>query len=216
MARELGAQAGSRIEVLPNGVDLARFAPRQEEPPDDGTVRALWIGHLVPVKQPVALLEAFAQARAREPGLRLALVGEGPLEPAVRARIRELGIADTVSVHARADREGVASHLARSHFLVLPSAAETFGVVVIEAFAAGRPVLSTRSGGPEELIGDPRLGALVDGIDGLANGFVAMARRVRAGEFDPLWIRDHARRYGLDTLAGRLRTVYAEALTSPR
>jgi glycosyltransferase involved in cell wall biosynthesis len=212
-----------RWRVLPNGVDAERFARAAAEGPARAVdrIEAIWIGHLLPIKRPLLLLDAFARAQREEPRLALTLVGDGPLAGAVRERARSLGLGTAFALQPAADRAGVAAHLARSDFLVLASERETFGVVVIEALAAGRPVLSTRCGGPEELLTDERLGLLVDGDEAsLARGLVRLARRIAEATPEEArerreWIRAYAtERYGYAALAPQLRALYRDALGS--
>src|SRR5262249_59200966 len=73
------------------------IAPRDDAEPYRGTEpRLLCVGRLIPIKGHIVLLRAFAEAREQVPGLRLDIAGRGPLEPALRALARELGIADAV------------------------------------------------------------------------------------------------------------------------
>jgi glycosyltransferase involved in cell wall biosynthesis len=106
----------------------------------------------------------------------------------------------------------VADYMWSHHFLVISSQSETFGLVSIEALACGRPVLSTRCGGPEEVIRGSEYGELVDNsVEDLAKGLVTMAARI--AEFDPTLLHDYARRnYGLEVIAARLKETYLQML----
>jgi glycosyltransferase involved in cell wall biosynthesis len=95
--------------------------------------------------------------------------------------------------------------------LVLPSLLETFGVVLIEALATGLPVISTRSGGPEDIV-TPEVGVLVEpgDVPGLANALGTMRE---AATHDPQALRAQAiRRYGYEAVGAQLREVYQRAL----
>ena len=92
------------------------------------------------------------------------------------AVLQSLGPAPWLHVHGRFERDQIERVLAALDVVVLPSICpESFGLVVAEALSAGRPVLSTRCGGPEDQIEDGVIGWLVD-----ANSVQAMAARIRA------------------------------------
>jgi glycosyltransferase involved in cell wall biosynthesis len=164
----------------------------------------------MPVKQPVMLVEAFAKAAAREPRLRLTMVGYGVLEAVVAKRIGELGMVDRVTMLPSASRAQVADYIRSHHFLVLSSETETFGMVVLEALACGRPVLTTRCGGPEETVGGRERGELVENdCKALAKGFLAITRRL--GDFDPNALASYAHtRFGHHRIAEQLVARYSE------
>lgn len=208
MLRGVRIRRPERIEVLPNGVRTDVFHPGGGRPPDDGAVHVLWVGGLVPVKRLDLLLDAFADARRERPELRLTLLGDGPLEGEVRRKIEALDLAREVGLAPSTSRAGVAAALRAHHFLVVSSETESFSLVTIEALACGRPVLSTRCGGPESILVSPRLGELVDRTrSALARGLVSMAGRLP--EFDEAALADHARReFGIEAVAKRTIAVY--------
>ena len=127
----------------------------------------------------------------------LILAGDGPeLEP-LKALARELGLGDSVHFPGRADRRQVASYMAGCEFFVISSPAEPFGIVVLEAMAAGAPVIAVNNAGPAEIITDGVNGLLVDRSEPelFANAMqrlmgdpelrqrLAAGGRARAGEF---------------------------------
>jgi glycosyltransferase involved in cell wall biosynthesis len=206
--REVRIRDPRRIEVLGNGYSTEIF--KVSSPPQDArdNIRALWLGGFLPVKQPFMLIDAFAQARQREPRLVLSMVGHGVLEEKVRTHAAARGLGDAVRFHPSASRNAVADHIRGHHFVVVSSETETFGLVVIEALGCGRPVLTTRCGGPEETIGDASRGIIVENsIEGLAEGFVRMASRLR--EFNPVALSRYARdNYSFDVIARRVKVIY--------
>ena len=108
------------------------------------------------------LLQAFARIEKDDPLLKLALVGDGPLRGELEAMARALGIADRVHFLGRKGRPQVADLLWRCEIFVLPSRAEPFGIVLIEAMACRKPVVATTVGGIPEIIEDGRNGLLVE------------------------------------------------------
>lgn len=137
-------EPSGRYEVVPNVVDLEVFLAAAERRSGRGAVtRLLVVAMLVPQKGIEYLLDALAQLRAQRSDFTLDVVGDGPgrreLERIAHNRLPH----DAVSFHGSQPRAEVARFMARSDVFVLPSIAETFGVVVIEALAAGMPIIAT-------------------------------------------------------------------------
>ncbi|HXW67042.1 MAG TPA: glycosyltransferase family 4 protein [Thermoplasmata archaeon] len=151
-----------RIRVIPNGVDLDEFSARAPRPagPEDPIV--LFVGRLYPEQKGIeTLVEAFASL-ARTRAARLRLVGEdwGGLAAAERIA-RERGIAGRLTATGPVPRAALLGEYARADLLVLPSRFEPFGIVLLEAMAAGLPVVASRVGGIPEVVADGRTGLLV-------------------------------------------------------
>jgi glycosyltransferase involved in cell wall biosynthesis len=138
-------------------------------PPPDGP-SFLCIGRLIPIKGHVVLLRAFAAARAEVPELTLDVAGRGPLEPALKALARELGIEGFVSP--------IADAIDASAVVVVPSLGEGFGMVALEAMERARPVLAAEIGGLGELVVHGETGVLVPSgeAEPLAQALVELAR----------------------------------------
>jgi len=178
----------ARIQVIPNFVDLERFAPpARREPAPDGPV-LFHVSNFRPIKRPVDLAEVLARVRRSIPA-RMVLVGDGPEREAVAARAAALGIAGAMTfLGRRADFAGLLGH---ADGFVLTSESESFGVAALEAMAAGVPVYGYRVGGLPEVVCDDA-GALVPvgDLDALAAAIVdglrdparrdAMGRAARA------------------------------------
>jgi glycosyltransferase involved in cell wall biosynthesis len=128
-----------KVEVIPFGIDDERWS----EVPAPGATppRALFIGRLVPFKGVDILLRALEQV----PGLALDVVGTGPEMPRLKTLTRALAIEDRVRWFGESPDEDLDRRMADAHMLVLPSVTveEMFGLVVLEAMAAGRPVVTT-------------------------------------------------------------------------
>lgn len=144
------------IGVLPIPVDVERFAP---EPDADWTARLerpvlVFVGRAWdPRKNVQLLLDAMPMLRRAIPAATLRLIGERPETPLPEGVIAVGQVTE------------LAEELRTASLFVLPSWQEGFGIVAAEALACGVPVLSTRSGGPEELIADSGGGRLLDGFD---------------------------------------------------
>ncbi len=142
-------------QVILNGIELERYAA----PPAPIPGRVLFVGRLAAQKRPDIALRAFAQVARRHPEARLDLVGEGPLRQEVEALIASLDLGGVVRLLGR--RTDLPALLANAHCLVLTSDYEGCPLSVLEAMAAGVPVVTTKVGGVPELVADGRTGLLV-------------------------------------------------------
>jgi glycosyltransferase involved in cell wall biosynthesis len=143
------------FEIVHYGID-PDGAPR---PYDGGRPKLLCVGRLIPIKGHIVLLRAFAAARERIPDLELDIAGRGPLEPALRALAKELGIAE--AVHFLGYVVPVQRAVEQSAIVVVPSMGEGFGMVALEAMERARPVIAAEIGGLGELVEDGVTGLLV-------------------------------------------------------
>jgi glycosyltransferase involved in cell wall biosynthesis len=130
----------SKVEVIPFGIDQARWEI-VPPPPPGAAPRAIFIGRLVSYKG----LDILLRAMERVPELRLDIVGSGPEGPRLRTLAQALAITDRVRWYGEYPDEDLPRRMADADFLVLPSVTveEMFGLVVLEAMAAGRPVITT-------------------------------------------------------------------------
>ncbi|MBW3619860.1 MAG: glycosyltransferase [Actinobacteria bacterium] len=219
--------SGARISVVPAGVDLDRFHPAAE--PDDAAVVArlvpgvdgpllLFVGRLQPLKGPDVAIRTLAEVRATGVAdARLLVVGgtsgsgagrSGPDE--LRTLAEELGVGDAVAI-ADAQPQAVLAALYRAAAVVLvPSRTETFGLVALEAQACGTPVVASRVGGLEAVVGDG--GTLVPGHDPAAHA-EAVLRYLRdpgvRSEASAAGVR-HAVLSSWDHTVERLLAVYGD------
>ena len=130
----------SKVEVIPFGIDQARWE-LVPPPPPGAAPRAIFIGRLLNYKG----LDVLLRALERVPDLRLDIVGSGPEGPRLRTLAQALAITDRVRWYGEYPDEDLPRRMADADFLVLPSVTveEMFGLVVLEAMAAGRPVVTT-------------------------------------------------------------------------
>jgi glycosyltransferase involved in cell wall biosynthesis len=166
LARYLAETEGlpeDRFEIVHYGIrGGGEPGPPSDEP------RLLCVGRLVPIKGHRTLLEAFATARSRVPGLTLGIAGAGELEPELRAAapegVRFLGrvVPPPYEEHA---------------IVVVPSLGEGFGMVALEAAERGRAVIASDVGGLPEIVVDGETGLVVPpgDADRLAEAIVALA-----------------------------------------
>ncbi len=155
MAAQGLAHPASR--VIPNVVETTRFVP---SPLPAGPPVFLHVSALQPVKNVPGLLRAFAQLHHTHPAAQLDVVGDGPARPDLERLAAQLGIADRVRFRGVLMGEMLVDAYRRCTATVLFSHSETFGCVLIESLASGRPVVATRAGAMPEIV-TPAVGLLV-------------------------------------------------------
>jgi glycosyltransferase involved in cell wall biosynthesis len=119
------------------------------------------VGRLCEQKGQLLLVEAMARLHREGHSAELLLVGDGPMRPEIEAMIARCGLQDTVRIFGWADGATIRRLIDESCALVLPSFAEGLPVVIMEAMARARPVLSTYVAGIPELVIPGRNGWLV-------------------------------------------------------
>jgi glycosyltransferase involved in cell wall biosynthesis len=155
VARERSRVAHEQIAIIPNAIDAEQFrVPRR--PRDGGPPVVGFLGRLDPIKRVPDLLRAVQELGGR---VRLAIFGDGAERPHIVSEISRLNIADHVTLHGAVARPQDA--LAQIDLLVLPSMAEGFGLVLIEAMAAGVPVVATNVAGIRDVVVNGETGVLV-------------------------------------------------------
>ncbi|MDA7429909.1 glycosyltransferase family 4 protein [Primorskyibacter aestuariivivens] len=144
-----------KLHIVHCGVEPTRYDPA----PRSGAPHLLFVGRLAAVKGVPVLFEALE--RLDVPGLRVTLIGDGPERADLEREAAERGLADVVEFAGYRSQSEVAEALRETDALVLPSFAEGVPVVLMEAMAAARPVVTTRIAGVPELVEDGVSGRLV-------------------------------------------------------
>jgi glycosyltransferase involved in cell wall biosynthesis len=210
------------LTVVPNGVDTERFRTvpleaRQRLRKSMGLERAfVWIavGRFDPPKDYPTMLRAFATLRARAPEAVLLLVGRGSLQTETESLARALGLTDRVRFLGV--RNDVPELMSAADGYVMSSAWEGMPVVLLEAAAAGLPIVATAVGGNREVVCDQESGFLVPpgDPDALGEAMVRLSassddQRRAMGERG----REHVRaRYDLSRMVERWEELYREVL----
>lgn len=218
LGKSLEAQFGAVArpwEWIPNILDKTFeqvVLPGERGPYTDETLRFLNIANLVETKNHAGLLKAFAHKFRGENDVQLRIGGEGRLRCELEILAKDLGIAGQVVFLGLLGREQVRSEMQACHVFVLSSDYETFGVVLIEALACGKPVVATASGGPECIV-HPGNGVLVPPRDvtALGNAMVEVLRGMDS--YDSAIIRqDCIARFGENAVVEKLRNAYTRVL----
>ena len=211
LARRVAARNGIEPAVIPNITDPVFLSPGTAEAVPHEGFRLVSAGNLIPSKCFDVLLRAFARLHARMGnGTALTVIGDGPEEARLRELARTLGTDSAVTFTGRLDRSAMAELYRGADAFVLASRSETFGVVLIEALSMGLPVITARSGGPEDFVDDTN-GLLVpaDDVAALADAMEQVARA--AGRYDRAALAASAReRFSPRAVAGALNALYGE------
>jgi phosphatidylinositol alpha-mannosyltransferase len=198
-------------EVVPNGIDVDRFRQPASRPPamPDALRFVLYVGRLEPRKGVDRLIRAMTIVQQRAPDARLVVVGDGPDRAALEALSRGAG-AD-VTFAGRVADDVLPAYYRAADLVCSPAlGGESFGIVLLEAMAAERPIVATRIEGYMELLAGSRSARLVD-IDDSA----ALAREITSLLADPDLRRAmgacgaaFVRGYDWSTIARRLESIY--------
>lgn len=211
--RRCAADLWPKVQVVHCGVDAAFL----ESPhvPVPATPRLACVGRLCEQKGQLLLIEAAARLAKDGVDFHLVLVGDGELREEIEARIVAHGLTDKVEITGWASGERVREELLAARAMVLPSFAEGLPVVIMEALALGRPVLSTYVAGIPELV-LPECGWLVPAgsVDALVEGMRAVLRATPA-KLDAMGRvgRERVRaRHDADRVTRRLGDLFRESV----
>ena len=197
--------------IVPNIVDLNIFqkATRRIKTPKS-VYSFVTAAYLNRGKGMDILLEAFSKLEYSD--IHLTILGDGAEMQALKHQANQLGIEEKVAFFGSYDREQFRDVLSKSNCFVLASRGETFGVVYIEAMAAGIPVIATRCGGPVDFI-DKNCGLLVD-VDNVIQLTEAMKRMYATSfQYDSKKISEvTAKRFSANTVATSLEEIFLEIL----
>ncbi len=201
----------SRVHVVPNGVDTERIrrAASSELRSD-----LIWVGRLIPHKQPDLALRAFALLHREQPALILVLVGDGPERERLATLAEELEIGGSARfLGSLNDADEVYGLMKASRVLLLPSRKEGFGITVVEGFCCGIPAVVCRHelSALPELIDEPLKGRVAEP----SPESVAAACRELLATPDVEGRRvlpERAARYDWDVVTRELEKVYRKAL----
>lgn len=174
---------------------------------DDDNFVVFSVSYLTHKKRPDVLIRAFAETFAGQPAV-LRLGGKGSEIEAIESLVQELGVASQVRLLGPLSREEVAREMGGCSVYALSSEVETFGIPVIEAMAAGKPVVSTRCGGPDDLI-DVSSGRLVEigSVSELASALVEV--RSNYSKYDQHQIRKNCEaRFSANAVLAQIEAIY--------
>jgi glycosyltransferase involved in cell wall biosynthesis len=214
MVRELKAHGVRRVALWRPGVDFERFTPalRNDEMrsrlagghPDDFVI--VCVARLAPEKE----IDRLAPVLRAVPGVRLALVGDGPAKPNLERVFAGLPVTFMGMLYGGE----LAAAYASADVFVLPSSSETLGLVALEAMAAGVPAIVANRGGLPDLVIDGQTGFLFDpdAADDLATRVLALKSAPERRQEMARTARMHAERFSWAQTTRQLRGYYRRVL----
>ncbi len=212
------------IEIVPTGIDTERFASGRGERfrakhgiPRDAFV-ADHLGRLIPAKRVGFLAESLVEWLAGSIRTHVLCCGEGESEEEIRGRFHKAGLTGRLTLVGNLPDDEVPDAYAAMDVFTFASLTDTQGIVLLEAMAAGVPVLAVHATGPQDLVADGVCGRLL-APDSTPRDFArALAQLAR----DPSWpdlavgARRQAAAYDRRHCAGSLAGIYRRALDRPR
>lgn len=212
--REIISKYKSNIEVIPNMVDCDKVLSiinKKNNLGEEGQFTFLSLCYLKKNKGVDILIRAFSTYfRGKE--VKLIIAGDGPERESLENLSKELGILEQVEFKGALNRDEVYKVMSNCNIFVLPSKFETFGVVLIEALANGKPVISTRNGGANDIVTDEN-GILVDidDIEGLGKAMVDL--KLDYNKYNEEEIRNSCiNKYSKKIITRQLEKVYSELI----
>jgi len=204
---------GRKASVIVNGIELDPFL---EQPAAPGSasprIRFGSVGRMVPVKAHSILIDAFAQVARRLPDAELRIVGGGPLEADLREHARKAGLNGRLRVEGLNHR--IADFLRDLDIFVLSSTSEGLPLVILEAMAAGLPIVSTRVGGVPEVATEGAVAYLCTpgSADQLAEAMYRAATNPDLASMGKTAREIAVAKFGLSQMWNSYETIYTESL----
>jgi glycosyltransferase involved in cell wall biosynthesis len=207
--RVLPRRMRSDVVLIPIGFDYDRFFNPEVKPPSaNERLRLINVGSFQPKKNQAFIVDVAKELRSRDLEFEIHLLGDGVTRPAVESSVRRSGLEDRVLLHGNV--HGVEQWMRGSHVYVHTAWYEPFGLVLLEAMAAGLPCVILDGKGNRDLIEDGRNGFLLERADAPAFAdriaeLVADRERYRAIS---TYAQAFARNYDIDASADRLVDFY--------
>lgn len=205
------ASGRADVPVLPNGFEPKLWPARGRE--SSGVLQIVSVMRLARKKSPHDLIAAVPAVleRARRDVI-FTIVGDGPERQRLEQDAQRLGVASHVRFLGACERDRVAYELARSELFVLPSRREAFGIALLEARAAGLPIVATARGGVPEVVEHRRQGLLTNGPQEFADAIVALVNDDALRQQYASASGEGLEAYEWETVLDRHETVYRQAL----
>ena len=184
----------------------------KNQPKQGQTFHFINICLLEPKKKVDILIEAFSIVSKKIDNVALLIGGDGPELSYLKQLTVKLGLQRKIKFHGRLTRTQVLEKVSEADAFVLSSEFETFGVVLVEALALGKPVIATKCGGPESII-TPEVGYLVEknSIKAMAEAMIMLYKN--QSNYDKNDIRNYCRQeFSEEAIVRQLTTIYNNTL----
>ncbi len=169
----------TKLHVVPNGIDSSVFKPVPEGRRNN---EVLWVGNLVDVKKPEAMLEVWQHLERQD--LKLVIIGDGPLRKPLESKASTLQNIGRIEFLGNLPHAEVAQRMAQARLLCLTSRSEGMPNVILEALASGLPVVATDVGGVKDMLKECDVCRVVETGEGLVDRFACAVAEVAAMEVD--------------------------------
>ena len=202
---------GKEAIVLHNMIGEEFLGIQRKEKINGSKIEIVATGSLIYRKGFDVLIKALSRANSKMPDWRLRIIGEGIERDSLQQMIDSYNLGDKIYLIGRHTKNEIIDIYSESDFFVLPSRAENFSVAILEALAAGLPVVGTLCGGIKECINESNgLIVPVDDIDGLANSIMEIATNLHKYDHDS--IADNCRQNFSPSVIVHDLTTYYESV----
>lgn len=209
----------SRIETIPSGINISKFRTRRSDnktitgnPPFTGQV-LLYVGRCVKEKNLYFLLDEFTKVLSVVKSAKLVIVGDGSEKHNLITYSQKLGISQQVSFEGSVNYSNIQDYYHGADLFVFPSLSETQGIVLVEALAAGIPVVALQGPGQEDVI--------IDGVNGFLCTPSEFAYRIaelliNRSLYNSIRNRTHGnlQRFSVEQTSQRIISLYSELISS--
>ena len=204
----LRSAPNQRFDVIPNGINTTIFKPTTNKKDNKPVLNLITVSRLINRKGINHILEALAELQNKH--IKLLIVGTGNYENILKKKCSELGLDDAVSFYGYCPREKLADLYNKADVFILPSLAESFGMVFVEAMACELPIIGGRTGGVPELIKNEN-GILIEpgNIEEIKEAIMKMwdsdTLRLKMGKDNRKKVLEH---YSWKSVAGKYLKLY--------
>ena len=200
------------ITVVPNGVDLERFKISSEGKKEDNANTIVFVGRLHPVKGVQYLIEAMAIVHREMQDAKLVLVGDGVERSRLEELAERLDLNDCIQFAGQVPQERVPQVMNQADVFAMSSLSEGFPVVLLEAMAAGLPIVATNVGGIPDIVEEGVNGCLVNAKspDEIAEKILILLQNDEILKKIAANNREKAELFTWDKITGTVENIYFE------
>jgi glycosyltransferase involved in cell wall biosynthesis len=201
--------SAENIRIVPNGIDLKMIS---SIPPSDRKCDIIFVGRLIKEKNADVLIEAMNHAQKVLPDIKCHIIGDGPERENLMMLVSDFGLYKNIRFFGFMEYNEVIAHMKSSRAMVLPSSREGFGMVVIEAYACGVPVMTVR--GPRNAacgLVNEKTGFIMN-LDAkeLGDAIYVLMKDAALQKKMSIAVRDASKDIDWDRITGQLMSVYRE------
>ena len=200
------------ISVVPNGIDLKRFEISSGEKKEGSAKTIIFVGRLHPVKGVQYLIEAMAIVHQQMPDVKLVIVGDGVERARLEELAEKLNLNGCIQFAGQVPQESIPRLMHQADVFALSSLSEGLPVVILEAMAAGLPIVATKVGGIPDIVEEGVNGYLVNAksSEEIADRLLILLQNDEMREEIAAKNREKAKLYTWDKIADIVEKIYSE------